>query len=126
VGHLACRDDRKYSPQLPGRACGETVDQDGTRGFVLTLSTREPQIRRERATSNSCTNQGLLALAFSIRSALLGKSGFVEVAKLCLAETHYLRKHLLALPGLSDAHPKARIFNEFVVELQNKSAAEVL
>src|SRR5690606_27971910 len=67
VGLFACRDARKFLQQLPGRVCGETVDQSGKRGYVLTLSTREQHIRRERATSNICTNQGLLALAFTIR-----------------------------------------------------------
>ncbi len=126
VGLLACRQDRKYLQQLPGRVCGETVDQDGKRGYVLTLSTREQHIRRERATSNICTNQGLLALAFTIRSALLGKQGFVEVAHQCLAKTDYLRKKLTALSGVSDAAPGTAIFNEFAVSLSTKSAAEVL
>src|SRR5690606_19739498 len=81
VGLFACRDDKKYLQQLPGRVCGETVDKNGERGFVLTLATREQHIRRERATSNICTNQGLIALALAIRVSLLGKSGFVQVAE---------------------------------------------
>ncbi|MBM4362658.1 MAG: aminomethyl-transferring glycine dehydrogenase subunit GcvPA, partial [Deltaproteobacteria bacterium] len=72
VGLFACRGDRAYLQQLPGRLCGATVDGNGTRGYVLTLSTREQHIRRERATSNVCTNQGLLALALAIRTSLLG------------------------------------------------------
>jgi glycine dehydrogenase subunit 1 len=81
VGLFACRDDRQFLQQMPGRICGETVDSNGERGFVLTLSTREQHIRRERATSNICTNQGLLALSLAIRMSILGKSGFVETAR---------------------------------------------
>ncbi len=126
VGLLACRNDRKYLQQLPGRVCGETVDQDGKRGYVLTLSTREQHIRRERATSNICTNQGLLALAFTIRSALLGKTGFSEVARQCLAKTDYLRKKLVALPSVSDGAPDLPVFNEFSIQFDGKTSAEVL
>lgn len=126
VGLLACRQERNYLQQLPGRVCGETVDQNGKRGFVLTLSTREQHIRRERATSNICTNQGLLALAFTIRTSLLGKSGFIEVARHCLAKADYLRKQLLALPGVRDSSPGVPVFNEFAVTLERKSAAQVL
>lgn len=126
VGLFACRDDRKYLQQLPGRVCGETVDQDGKQGFVLTLSTREQHIRRERATSNICTNQGLLALAFTIRLALLGKSGFVAAAKQCLAKAHYLRARLAEFEGLSLCHPDAKIFNEFAVRVDGGSARDLL
>jgi glycine dehydrogenase subunit 1 len=126
VGLLACRQERKYLQQLPGRVCGETVDQDGKQGFVLTLSTREQHIRRERATSNICTNQGLLALAFTIRLALLGKSGFVEVAKQCLAKAHFLRQALSAIDGIELVHPDAQIFNEFAIRVRNKSAQDFL
>src|SRR5690606_8935316 len=116
VGLFACRDDRKYLQQLPGRICGETVDADGKRGYVLTLSTREQHIRRERATSNICTNQGLLALALTIRASLLGKSGFVEVARQCLAKTHYLLEKVRSLPGCSTPF-SAPVFNEFTLRL---------
>lgn len=126
VGLLSCRDDRKYLQQLPGRVCGETVDQNGKQGFVLTLSTREQHIRRERATSNICTNQGLLALAFTIRLALLGKSGFVAAAKQCLAKAHYLRDQLGSIPGLDLVHPGAAIFNEFAVRVAGGSAKDLL
>lgn len=126
VGLLACRHERKYLQQLPGRVCGETVDQDGKQGFVLTLSTREQHIRRERATSNICTNQGLLALAFTIRMALLGKSGFIAAAKQCLSKAHYLRSQLAALPGISLVHPGAKIFNEFAICVESGSAANIL
>lgn len=128
VGLFACRQDRKYLQQLPGRVCGETVDADGKRGYVLTLSTREQHIRRERATSNICTNQGLLALAFTIRLSLLGKAGFVQVAEQCLSKAHYLRSRLLELPGIEEGFEGATIFNEFAVKLSSKrgSAQQVL
>ncbi len=128
VGLLACRDDRKYLQQLPGRVCGETVDSQDKRGFVLTLSTREQHIRRERATSNICTNQGLLALSFAIRLALLGKTGFVEVAKQCLAKAHYLRDALVALPGVEAGFSDAPYFNEFSLRIDPSrgSARDVL
>ncbi len=117
VGLLACRHDRKYLQQLPGRVCGETVDQNGKRGYVLTLSTREQHIRRERATSNICTNQGLLALSLTIRMCLLGKSGFVQVAEQCLAKAAYLKQQLCAIPGVTAAFAGAPEFNEFALQL---------
>ena len=80
VGLFGCKD--KYVRQMPGRLCGETVDADGKRGFVLTLSTREQHIRREKATSNICTNSGLCALAFSIHMTLLGEKGLRDLAGL--------------------------------------------
>ena len=125
VGLFACRDDRQYLQQLPGRICGETVDHDGERGFVLTLSTREQHIRRERATSNICTNQGLLALSLAIRSSILGKAGFVEVGKQCLAKARYLRGQILALPGFSAAFQAAPYFNEFAVRVRGGDAAKL-
>ncbi len=121
VGLFACRDDRKFLQQMPGRICGETVDSTGKRGYVLTLSTREQHIRRERATSNICTNQGLLALALLIRTSLLGKQGFVEVAKQCVAKTEYLKSELGRLPGVS-LPVAATTFNEFVVALPKPAA----
>jgi glycine dehydrogenase subunit 1 len=125
VGLFACRDDRRYLQQLPGRVCGETVDSNGERGFVLTLSTREQHIRRERATSNICTNQGLLALALTIRMSLLGKSGFVETARQCLAKAAYLRSGILALDGYQAAFTPAPFFNEFAVRVRGGNAARV-
>jgi glycine dehydrogenase subunit 1 len=126
VGLFACRDERRFLQQLPGRVCGETVDQDGKRGYVLTLSTREQHIRRERATSNICTNQGLIALAFTIRTSLLGKGGFRAVALDCLAKSEYLKAELSRVPGLKLVYPSAPSFNEFAVELAGTSAAAKL
>jgi glycine dehydrogenase subunit 1 len=125
VGLFACHDDRTYLQQLPGRVCGETVDSRGERGYVLTLSTREQHIRRERATSNVCTNQGLLALALTIRTSLLGKRGFVEVAERCLAKTAYLERRLLELPGYSRGFSGAPCFNEFTLRVRGGSAQQV-
>lgn len=125
VGLFACRDDRNYLQQLPGRICGETVDHDGERGFVLTLSTREQHIRRERATSNICTNQGLLALSLAIRSSLLGKAGFVETGKQCLAKARYLQGEITKLQGYRPAFAAAPYFNEFAVQVRGGDASAV-
>jgi glycine dehydrogenase subunit 1 len=125
VGLFACRDDRSYLQQLPGRICGETVDHDGERGFVLTLSTREQHIRRERATSNICTNQGLLALSLAIRASLIGKHGFVEVGRQCLAKARYLRSEIGKLAGYAPAFADAPFFNEFAVQVRGGQARRV-
>jgi glycine dehydrogenase subunit 1 len=125
VGLFACRDDRSYLQQLPGRICGETVDHDGERGFVLTLSTREQHIRRERATSNICTNQGLLALSLAIRASLIGKSGFVEVGRQCLAKARYLRSEICKLQGYAPAFEPAPFFNEFAITVRGGDARRV-
>ncbi|MCB9588687.1 MAG: aminomethyl-transferring glycine dehydrogenase subunit GcvPA [Polyangiaceae bacterium] len=125
VGLFACRNDRKFLQQLPGRIAGETTDSDGQRGFVLTLATREQHIRRERATSNICTNQGLIALALAIRTSLLGKVGFQKVSEACLAKASYLRGRILELDGYSAVYEAAPTFNEFAVRVRGGNARAV-
>lgn len=116
VGLFAVKGDRKLLQQMPGRLCGETVDKDGKRGYVLTLSTREQHIRRERATSNICTNSGLCATALTIKMCMLGKRGFIEVAEQCLAKTEYLKERIGALEGFALVSD-APTFNEIAVRL---------
>ncbi|HEX6767623.1 MAG TPA: aminomethyl-transferring glycine dehydrogenase subunit GcvPA, partial [Polyangiaceae bacterium] len=125
VGLFACHGDRNYLQQLPGRVCGETVDAKGERGYVLTLSTREQHIRRERATSNICTNQDLLALSLTIRTSLLGRRGFVEVGERCVAKASYLAGRIRELSGYSLAFADAPTFNEFTVRVRGGNAARL-
>jgi glycine dehydrogenase subunit 1 len=123
VGLFAARSDRKYLQEMPGRLVGETVDTGGKRGYVLTLATREQHIRRERATSNICTNQGLVALSLTIRMCLLGKQGFVDVARQCLAKAKYLREQIAGLEGYSLVYPNTVSFHEFVVRVPGGNAS---
>jgi glycine dehydrogenase subunit 1 len=113
VGLFACRE--KHIRQMPGRLAGETVDAEGKRGFVLTLSTREQHIRREKATSNICTNSGLCALAFSIHMTLLGEKGLRQLAELNHARAVQVAERLAALPGVRLVNHA--FFNEFTLEL---------
>jgi len=124
VGLFACRDERKFLQQIPGRLVGETVDKNGNRGYVLTLATREQHIRRERATSNICTNSGLIATAVTIKMCMLGKRGFIEAARQCLAKAEYLKKAIAALPGYSLPYG-APTFNEFVVGVRGGDAKKL-
>ncbi|MBK6801489.1 aminomethyl-transferring glycine dehydrogenase subunit GcvPA [Novosphingobium sp.] len=113
LGLFGCRE--KYVRQMPGRLCGQTVDAEGRRGFVLTLSTREQHIRREKATSNICTNAGLCALAFSIHMTLLGGEGLARLARLNHARARALADRLAKVPGVSVVN--RAFFNEFAVRL---------
>ena len=117
VGLFACR--QKYVRSMPGRLVGRTVDTEGRRGFVLTLSTREQHIRRERATSNICTNQGLCALATAMYMASLGRTGFRQLARLNFDKAGYL-KQTLTEAGI-EAPFSAPGFNEFVIRLPHPS-----
>ena len=113
VGLFGCKE--RYVRQLPGRLCGETVDADGKRGFVLTLSTREQHIRREKATSNICTNSGLCALAFSIHMTLLGEAGLRGLAAINHRGACAAADRLARVPGVSLVNDT--FFNEFTLRL---------
>jgi len=114
LGLFGCK--QKFLRRIPGRLVGQATDGDGKRAFVMTLRTREQDIRRERATSNICTNVALYALAATVYLATVGKRGLREVAELCVHKAHYAAKEIAGIPGFSLAFPETSFFKEFVVQ----------
>ena len=123
LGIIACRE--QFVRRMPGRIAGQTVDRLGRRCWVLTLQTREQHIRREKATSNICTNQGLFALRASIYLSLLGPQGLREVAQLCLQKSHYAADQIAAQPGYSLAFQQP-FFKEFVIRSKHKQVERMI
>lgn len=121
LGIIACRNE--FVRQMPGRLIGETTDRKGNRCFVLTIQAREQHIRREKATSNICTNQGLMALRATVYMTLMGPQGMKEVATLCADKAHYAAEQLAKMPGLSLAFNRP-FFKEFA--LRSTSGAQAL
>jgi glycine dehydrogenase subunit 1 len=113
LGYFACR--KRHVHKMAGRIVGQTVDQKGEPGFVLTLSAREQHIRRERATSNICSNEALMALAAAVYLTALGKSGLRKVAELCYHKAHYAAERLAALPGY-EVRGEGTFFHEFPLQ----------
>lgn len=114
LGYMAATS--KLMRKLPGRIVGETVDANGNRAFVLTLQAREQHIRREKASSNICSNEALCALTAGLYMAAMGPQGMVEVARQSMAKSHYLAEQLCEIPGVSMKYPGA-FFHEFMVEM---------
>jgi glycine dehydrogenase subunit 1 len=123
LGLMACRE--QFLRRMPGRLVGQTVDRHGRRCWVLTLQTREQHIRREKATSNICTNQGLLALRATVYLALMGPAGMRSVAELCLQKAHYAAERLAAVPALAVAFDRPT-FKEFVVRSKGRTVDELI
>jgi glycine dehydrogenase subunit 1 len=123
LGIMACRE--QFLRRMPGRLVGQTVDRHGRRCWVLTLQTREQHIRREKATSNICTNQGLLALRATVYLSLMGPTGMRSVAELCLQKARYAAERLAAVPSLSPAFDRPT-FKEFVVRVKGGSVDSLI
>ena len=123
VGLFAAR--KEFIRQMPGRIVGITDDVDGKRGFVLTLQTREQHIRREKATSNICTNQGLNALAAAIYLSTVGREGLREVAEASAQIAHYAYDRIVALDGVEPVFPDAPFFREFAVRMREPARAVI-
>lgn len=123
VGIFTCRNE--YIRQLPGRIVGKALDKEGKQAYVLTLRTREQDIRRERATSNICTNEGLIALIVTIYLSAMGKQGLRQVAEQCYHKAHYAAAEIAKLPGYS-LPLDGPFFNEFVVQCQSVEAVQTL
>ncbi len=124
LGMFACKEE--HARTMPGRLVGETTDTNGNRGYVLTMSTREQHIRREKATSNICSNENLCALMATVYMALCGKEGFRELALSNLSAAHYLKDGLCAVTGITGKFNNTPFFNEFVIRIGGKGATTFL
>ncbi|MCI0702467.1 MAG: aminomethyl-transferring glycine dehydrogenase subunit GcvPA [Planctomycetia bacterium] len=125
LGILTCRNETEYLRKIPGRLVGQTTDRNGKRCWVLTLQTREQHIRREKATSNICTNQGLLALRAAVFLSALGPQGLKETAELCVHKAHYAMEKLCEIPGVKPQFHNRPFVKEFTLRV-NSNVPELL